>query len=83
MARKALKSSHDPATVPTLSNEFGIGVRTIRAGIDTGDLPAYYVGNTKWPRVFRDDFVDWMRSNRVPSPARNPSHLEGVANGRS
>jgi hypothetical protein len=65
MQRGTTNDPRDPATIPEWERRTGIGHRKIRAAIRAGDLPAYYAGST-WPRIFRADFMAWVRSTRVP-----------------
>ena len=52
-------------TLPQLNRETGIGLRTLRRALASGDLLAYSAG-TAWPRVRRSEFESWIASTRVP-----------------
>jgi hypothetical protein len=56
-------------TLPQLNRETGIGLRTLRRALASGDLPAYSAG-TAWPRVLRSEFDSWLASTRLPTIKR-------------
>ena len=58
--------SLDLVTVPAAAKHFGLDVRTLRAAINAGRLPAYTL-DTRWVRVDLDEVAQWIRSTRVDS----------------
>jgi len=61
-------------TLPKLAERSGVGIKTLRRAVRSGDLPAYKVAE-KWQRVFWSEFVDWLRAHRVEAQKsrRTPS----------
>jgi len=51
-------------TVPEAAKHFAIDVRTLRAAIRAGRLPAYTLGG-QWTRVDLEEVEEWIRSTRI------------------
>ena len=73
MAREtAVKRDPVAGTIPQVAQRYGLGVKLVRAGVKSGDLPAHFPAGTAWPRVFYSDAEAWIRRAR----ARPTAHAE-------
>ena len=53
-------------SIPEAARRSGLGLRQLKRGIDSGQLPVYDVGG--WPRVRWREVLTWIESRRRAEP---------------
>jgi len=61
-------------TVPQVARRSGVSAKKLRQAIKSGALVAYTCG-TGWPRIYWPEFLQWVRSTRLPSAERAKAGL--------